>query len=209
VDSDREPLQSAAAESDRATAYCEISQADGFAAATYFRRMEHALSLLEPWLAAYGAFALFAVIYLECFGLPLPGESALIAASVLAIRGDLSIVAVVAAAWSGAVLGDTTGYVIGRLGGRPLLMRFGPRIGLTAERFARVADQVRRYSFMTVMLARFVVVVRQLNGLVAGTLSMPLTRFVPANVLGAGLWAGTWGLGPYLFGSWFGLSLTQ
>jgi membrane protein DedA with SNARE-associated domain len=170
--------------------------------------IEHALSVVEPWLASYGAFALLAVVYLESFGLPLPGESALIAASVLAIRGDLSIIAVVAAAWSGAVLGDTTGYLIGRLGGRPLLMRFGPHLGLTAERFEGVAGQFHRYGFMTVMLARFVVVLRQLNGLVAGALSMPLTRFVPANVIGAGLWVGTWGLGPYLFGSWFGLSAT-
>jgi membrane protein DedA with SNARE-associated domain len=167
--------------------------------------IEHALSVAEPWLAAYGAFALFAVVYLESFGVPLPGESALVAASVLAIRDDLSIVAVVAAAWSGAVLGDTTGYVIGRLGGQRLLMRFAPRIGLTAARFERVTDQVRRYGFVTVMLARFVVVLRQLNGLVAGALSMPLTRFVPANVIGAGLWVGTWALAPYLFGSWFGL----
>src|SRR5215203_3230964 len=136
--------------------------------------IEHALSVVEPWLASYGAFALLAVIYLESFGLPLPGESALIAASVLAVRGD------------------TTGYLIGRLGGRPLLTRFGPHLGLTAERFERVAGQVHRYGFMTVMLARFVVVLRQLNGLVAGALSMPLTRFVPANVIGAGLWVGTW-----------------
>ena len=125
------------------------------------------------------------------------------------MRGDLSIVAIVAAAWAGAVLGDTTGYVIGRVGGEPLLTRFGPRIGLTPERFERVADHVRRYGFLTVMLARFIVLLRQLNGLVAGALSMPLTRFVPANVIGAGLWVGTWAVGPYLFGSWFGLSPTH
>ena len=57
--------------------------------------IEHALSLVEPWLAAYGAFALFVAIYFESFGAPLPGESALVAASVLAVRGDLSIIAVV------------------------------------------------------------------------------------------------------------------
>jgi membrane protein DedA with SNARE-associated domain len=168
--------------------------------------VEHALSLVEPWVAAYGAIALFVAIYFESFGAPLPGESALVAASVLAARGDLSIITVIAAAWSGAVLGDSTGYLIGRLGGRRLLMRFGTSIGLTAERFERVAGQVRRYGFMVVMLARFVVVLRQLNGLVAGALSMPLTRFVPANAIGAGLWVGLWALGPFLFGTWFGLS---
>ena len=118
-------------------------------------------------------------------------ESALVAASVLAIRGDLSIITLFAAAWSGAVLGDTTGYLIGRLGGSPLLMRFGPHIGLTAERFERVAAEISRYGFMLVMLARFVVLLRQLNGLVAGARAMSPTRFVPANMIGAVLWVAT------------------
>lgn len=166
--------------------------------------IEHALSQIEPWIAAYGAFALFAVIYGESFGLPLPGESTLIAASLLALRGDLHIMGVVFAGWSGAVFGDMTGYAIGRLGGPPLLARFGPSIGLTAERFDRVAALVRRYGVLVVLFARFVVLLRQLNGLVAGTLSMPLDRFVPANVAGAGLWTAVWGLGPYFFGGWFG-----
>jgi membrane protein DedA with SNARE-associated domain len=171
--------------------------------------IEHGLSHLEQWLAAYGAFTLFVTIYLESFGVPVPGESALVAASVLALRGDLAIATLLAAAWSGAVLGDTTGYLIGRLGGQPLLMRFGPYVGLTLERSQSVAAQLHRYGFLVVLLARFVVVLRQLNGLVAGALAMPLTRFVPANLIGAGLWVTTWGLGPYLFGSWFGLSPTR
>jgi membrane protein DedA with SNARE-associated domain len=171
--------------------------------------VEHALSLIEPWITAYGSIALFAIVYFESFGAPLPGESALVAASVLAARGDLSITSVVAGAWAGAVLGDSTGYFIGRLGGIPLLLRFGPHIGLTAERFDRVAGQVKHFGFVAVLLARFVIVLRQLNGLVAGALSMPLTRFVPANIVGAGLWVGVWAAGPYLFGAWFGLSSTH
>jgi len=166
--------------------------------------LEHALSVIEPWITAYGAFALFATIYLESFGAPLPGESALLSASVLAARGDLSIVAVVVAAWSAAVLGDTTGYFIGRFGGWPLLTRFGPRIGLTKERFDLVAAQVRRHGFLVVMFARFVFGLRQLNGLAAGSLSMPPMRFLPANIIGAGLWVGAWVLGPYAFADWFG-----
>src|SRR5262249_45053314 len=117
--------------------------------------------------------------------------------------GDLSILAVVVAAWSAAVLGDTTGYFIGRVGGRPLLMRFGPRIGLTKERFERVAGEARRHGFIMVMLARFVFGLRQLNGLVAGSLSMPLTRFVPANAIGAALWVGAWVVVPYSLATWF------
>jgi len=167
--------------------------------------LEHALSIIEPWITAYGAFALFVAIYLESFGAPLPSESALFSASLLAARGDLSIVAVVIAGWSAAVLGDTTGYFIGRFGGRPLLMRFGPSIGLTKERLKFMALQMHRHGFVVVMLARFIWGLRQLNGLLAGSLSMPVIRFIPANSIGAALWVGVWVFGPYLVANWFGL----
>lgn len=166
--------------------------------------LEYAISLLQALVASYGSAVLFVTLYFESFGAPLPGETALVASGVLAATGDLPISAVVAAAWLGAVLGDSTGYVIGRAGGRPLLMRFGPSMGLTPERFGRVADQMRRHGFVLVLIARFVVVLRQLNGLVAGVVQMPLQRFVTANALGAALWVGTWGLGPYLFVTWLG-----
>jgi membrane protein DedA with SNARE-associated domain len=65
---------------------------------------------------------------------------------------------------------------------------------------------MRRHGFVVVMFARFVWVLRQLNGVLAGALSMPMTRFVPANFIGAGLWVGAWSLGPYFFANWFGIS---
>jgi membrane protein DedA with SNARE-associated domain len=164
--------------------------------------LQHALASIEPMLAAYGAVVIFAVIYLESFGVPLPGESALVASAVLATRGDLSMPAVMAAAWAGAVLGDTTGYAIGRFGGRPLLRRVGPWLGLTGKRFEQLSDLFRRRGTVVVVAARFIVVLRQLNGLVAGTLEMPFRRFVAANVIGSGLWVGVWGGGSYAFGDW-------
>jgi membrane protein DedA with SNARE-associated domain len=171
--------------------------------------IEHALSLIQPWIIAYGALALLVVIYFESFGAPLPAESALIAASVLAARGDLSIVAVAGAAWAGAILGDSTGYLIGRIGGWPLLMRFGPRIGFKAESLEHVADQVRRHGCMIVLTARFIPILQQLNGLIAGAVKMPVMQFGPANIVAGGLWAATWALGPYLLQTGFGLSSTR
>jgi membrane protein DedA with SNARE-associated domain len=165
----------------------------------------HGLSVIESWVAAYGAVALFVLVYFESFGAPLPGESALIGASVLAARGDLNMAAVVAAAWGGAVLGDATGYLIGRLGGRPLLMRFGARIGLTAERFDVFAGKLLRHGFALVVIARFVVPLRQLNGLIAGAVVMPPVRFAAANMLGAALWVSLWTLGAHLLGGWLSL----
>jgi membrane protein DedA with SNARE-associated domain len=152
---------------------------------------------IEQLIVLYGAWALFLVIYFESFGLPLPGESALVAASLLAARGDLDLTHVFLAAWAGGVLGDTTGFLIGRVGGRRLLERFGPLVKLTPERLERLESTARRGGFVMVMTARFVVVLRQLNGLVAGSVGMPWPHFAAANVLGAALWAGLWTLGPY------------
>ncbi len=161
--------------------------------------LQDALAWIEPAVAAYGAWALFLIIYFESFGVPLPGESSLIAAALLASRGDLAIGHVFLAAWLGGVLGDSTGYLIGRFGGRLLLQRFGSWVKLTPERLARLEEMARRRGFLMVLTARFIVVLRQLNGLVAGSIGMPWTHFVAANILGAALWAGLWTLGPYFF----------
>jgi membrane protein DedA with SNARE-associated domain len=158
-----------------------------------------ALAWIEPAIMTYGVWALFVILYFESFGVPLPGESALIASSLLAVRGDLEIAHVFLAAWTAGVLGDSTGYLIGRFGGRYLLERFGHWVKLTPERLAKVEDQFRRKGFYIVLTARFVVLLRQLNGIIAGSVTMPWHRFVAANALGAALWAGVWSFGPYLF----------
>lgn len=158
-----------------------------------------ALADIEHVIVLYGAFAVFLVIYGESLGLPLPGESGLIAASLLAVRGDLDIQHVFVAAFLGAVAGDSTGFMIGRFGGRRLLLRYGGKIGLTPERLDRVEAQARQKGFMMVLTARFIVVLRQLNGLVAGSVGMKWVHFAAANMLGALLWAGLWTFGPYYF----------
>jgi membrane protein DedA with SNARE-associated domain len=164
---------------------------------------QHAIADIEHLIALYGAVALFVVIYFESFGVPLPGESALIAASLLATRGDLALEHVFAAAFLGGVLGDSTGFLIGHFGGSRLLVRFGPLLKLTPERLAYVEDLASRRGFFMVLGARFVMVLRQLNGLVAGSVGMPWHHFVVANAIGAALWAGAWTLGPYYFADVF------
>ena len=161
--------------------------------------LHEALALIEPWVATYGVLAIFLIVYLESLGLPLPGESALVAAGVLSARGDLDIAPALLAVFSGAVLGDGTGYWIGRFGGRPLLRRFGPYLKLTPERLDRLERLFRDRGALIVATARFVVVLRQLNGVVAGSVSMPWPRFLLANAVGAALWTAAWGGGSYLF----------
>jgi membrane protein DedA with SNARE-associated domain len=157
------------------------------------------LAWIQPAIAAYGPYAILVIIYFESFGVPLPGESALITASLLAAHGELNIKYLFLAAWIGSVFGDNTGYLIGLFGGRVLIQRFGGRVGLTPERYARLEKAARQRGFIMVLTARFIVVLRQLNGITAGSVGMPWPRFLVANALGAGLWSGLWTIGPYYF----------
>ncbi|WP_296520972.1 DedA family protein [Rhodoplanes sp.] len=154
--------------------------------------LAHIVESLEPLVRDHGAGAVTVIILLESFGVPLPGESLLLFASALAGRGELSFPAVVVGAWIGAVAGDNVGYAIGRFGGRALVLRFGGTIGLDAARLARVEAAFARFGPATVAVARFVAVLRQLNGVVAGTLAMDWRRFLVFNALGAAAWVGLW-----------------
>lgn len=155
---------------------------------------------IETYIASYGAMALFIIIYFESFGVPVPGESALIAASLLALHGTLNLTTVLIACFVGAVLGDCTGYLIGLFGGRKLLQHFGHHIKLTPERLASFEKQFEKHGIYMVTTARFVVVLRQLNGIIAGSMHMRFHHFLSANIIGALGWTAVWGVGPYLFG---------
>lgn len=154
----------------------------------------------ESLLADYGVPALFVAIFFETLGAPMPGESALILAAGAAGAGKLDIRAVVIAAYLGAVLGGLAGYAIGRHLGRPVVQRYGARIGIKEAAFDRAEGFVQRYGAMMVVAARFVVVVRQLSGLIAGTSGMHWATFFLANLVGAGLWVGLWTTVAYGFG---------
>lgn len=161
-------------------------------------------AFIEPYLKQYGLLAIFIIIYLESFGVPLPGESAVVGSSLLAMNGDLSLGGLFLAVWVGAVLGDSTGYAIGRFGGRRVLQKFGRYVKLTPERLDKFEDLFRKRGALIVVGARFVVVLRQLNGLLAGSMEMSWRHFLAANMVGAALWAGVWILGPYALGELLG-----
>jgi membrane protein DedA with SNARE-associated domain len=154
----------------------------------------------ESLIAQYGIAALFVSVTLEALGAPLPGESAIIVASGAAAAGKLSIEAVAIAAFLAAVLGDNIGYLIGRRLGRPVITRYGARFGMTDRNLDRAEAIVRRHGPLMVLFARFVVVLRQLNGLVAGTTGMRWPVFLAANAAGAALWVGLWTTLAYRFG---------
>ena len=160
----------------------------------------HLFASLQSWISQYGAFAIFVIIMLESFGAPLPGESLLIASAILAGRGELSVTGLLLSAWAGAVIGDNIGYVIGRKFGHTLLRRYGPKVGLTAKRLARIEGLFARYGPATVGFARFVNVLRQFNGVAAGALAMDWWKFLAFNALGGAIWVLAWTSAGYYFG---------
>ncbi|MFF7976006.1 VTT domain-containing protein [Streptomyces sp. NPDC007905] len=159
------------------------------------------LAHLAPLLGHYGYWAVGAVVLVEDFGVPAPGETILIAAGVLAGAGRLNIVAVAATAFAAAVLGDNIGYLIGRSGGRAAVHRWGRYVFLTPKRFQAAEDFFGRHGGKIVTVARFVEGLRQANGIIAGTTGMPWRRFVAFNALGAALWVAFWATLAYLVGS--------
>jgi membrane protein DedA with SNARE-associated domain len=157
---------------------------------------------LSGWIAAYGYWAVLILVGLESMGLPLPGETALIAAAVYAgTSHELDITGIVAAAAAGAVIGDNIGYEIGRLIGFPILRRHGPRIGLDDRRLKLGQYLFRRYGGAIVFFGRFAALLRTFAALLAGTNHMPWPRFLFYNAAGAIVWSSIFGIGGYLLGS--------
>ncbi|MFI5977559.1 DedA family protein [Streptomyces sp. NPDC051452] len=158
------------------------------------------LAPLGPLLGHYGYWAVGAVILVEDFGVPAPGETILLAAGVYAGAGRLNIVAVAAIAFAAAVVGDNIGYLIGHLGGRAFVHRWGKYVFLTPERFATAEAFFDRHGGKIVTVARFIEGLRQVNGIIAGTTGMRWRRFLAYNALGAALWVGLWASLAYLAG---------
>jgi membrane protein DedA with SNARE-associated domain len=159
------------------------------------------LAALEPLLGHYGYWAVGAVILVEDFGVPAPGETILLAAGVYAGAGRLNIVAVAVIAFVAAVVGDNIGYLVGHLGGRPFVHRWGRYVFLTPKRFQAAEEFFGRHGGKIVTVARFIEGLRQANGIIAGTTGMPWRRFLAFNALGAALWVGLWTTLSYLVGS--------
>ena len=156
---------------------------------------------MTEFIATYGLGILFVAVALESVGVPVPGESSLIAASVLASRGDFHIGIVIAVAAIAAIVGDNVGYVIGRCGGRRLLERWRPLRRLAERALPRAERFFARYGGAAVFLARFVAGVRVAAAWMAGVSSMDWRRFLVWNAFGAVVWAGVVALMGDVFGS--------
>ena len=157
------------------------------------------LQELEHLVATYGYLGVLVSITLESFGAPLPAESLLIVASWVAAKGQLNIVILLMVAWFAAVLGDNIGYLIGRLVGHRAIERFGPYVGATPPLVEKFRGLFFRYGPAIIIIARLIEVLRQMNGILAGSMGMPWWRFLVCNMIGAAIWVAIWGYGAYLF----------
>jgi membrane protein DedA with SNARE-associated domain/membrane-associated phospholipid phosphatase len=163
--------------------------------------MDRILSLVEH----YGYLVVFFGVMLESTGVPLPGETILLASGVLAQRGHLDVEDAVVFGLLGAVVGDQIGYWVGREGGRPFVLRWGRYVRITPERLSRAEAFFARHGGKAVFLARFFAGLRVFGALVAGISRMRWSTFVLFNALGGAVWATAVVLVGYFLGSSLGL----
>jgi membrane protein DedA with SNARE-associated domain len=143
----------------------------------------------------HGLPLLFVVVMLESFGIPLPGETALIFFGVLASQGNYSIASVIAVAAVAAIVGDNLGYwLIGRLGGRALFQRNRWLKRWSDTLLPRAEGIMRRHGGKTVFFGRFIAILRFTAAWVAGLGRMPWWRFLFWNAAGGIVWATAVGL---------------
>ncbi|HKB52098.1 MAG TPA: bifunctional DedA family/phosphatase PAP2 family protein [Solirubrobacterales bacterium] len=132
-------------------------------------------------------------------GLVVPGESVMLLGGAVAGQGAINIYLLIAIAWFAAWAGDTTSFFLGGRLGREFVMRNGPRVGISHERFEKVEDYFSRHGGKTIFIGRFISLVRAFAPFIAGSSGMRYRAFVPYSILGTGLWASAHILVGYFF----------
>lgn len=165
------------------------------------------MGIIARILESYGLLAVGFLIFFEDFGIPLPGETILIAASVTASQHKLNILLVVLVAFVAAVAGDNLGYLIGHYGGRRVLYAVGCRLQvrrhylLAPSKLRKGEKFFQRRGSWLIIVARFFDVMRQVNGIIAGAMRVRWLLFLAFNIVGAALWVGVWASVGYFVGA--------
>jgi undecaprenyl-diphosphatase len=163
---------------------------------------EDAVREIGTTLGAWTYLLVGALAFLESaafVGLVAPGEVAVILGGNVAGRGDIELPILIVVVWFAAFAGDVAGYAFGRRVGRGWALHHGARFGVTEERLARAERYFAAHGGKTIVIGRFVGLVRALTPFIAGTSKMPFGRFVFADLIGAGLWATTFCVLGYVF----------
>ncbi len=164
--------------------------------------MHFAASDISHLLAIYGYWAVLVFVAIESTGIPFPGETMLLAASIYAgTSHNLNIILVIAAAAAGAIIGDNFGYFIGREGGYRIVRRYGKYIRLDERKLKLGQYLFLRHGGKVVFFGRFVSVLRAWAAFLAGVNRMDWPRFFFFNATGGILWATIYGTAGYILGN--------
>lgn len=160
-------------------------------------RLQELLDDVSNTLGAwtYLLIGVFAFLETGAFvGLVAPGETVVILGGAVAGQGATSLYLTIAIVWACAWAGDSVSFMIGRRLGRGFVLRHGSRVRITPERFKQVESYFSRHGGKTILVGRFVGLVRALAPFIAGSSGMRYGQFVPYSILGTGLWAATFAL---------------
>jgi len=165
----------------------------------------HLINQMLDMMGPYVYFGLFFVVFAEtglAVGFFLPGDSMLVVSGLMArtLPDKLNVIFVLLAFFAGSVIGDNTGYWTGRAMGKKLFNREDSRI-FKPSRVAKAHAFFEKYGVKTVVLARFVPIVRTFAPLVVGAAEMPYSRFLPFSILGGALWISSMVLAGYFLGT--------
>ena len=153
-------------------------------------------------ISTLGYVGVFVFVAVESLGIPVPGETVLIAAATYAgATHRLAIAGVIAAAAAGAIVGDSLGFWVGRLGGLRLAVRYGKYVRLTERRLEAGRRVIARHGGKIVFTGRFVAFLRMWAAFLAGVTQMPWRRFLLFNASGGVVWAVAYGLGYFYLGA--------
>ena len=167
--------------------------------------LPNAKKLIEDLAKALGqgTYALVGVMaFLETgafVGLIAPGEFAVIVGGVVAGQGTISVIPLLGIVWLSCVLGDSASFFVGRRLGRSFLERHGPRVQITHERLDQVDAYFAKHGGRTILIGRFIGIVRAVAPFIAGASGLPYRRFLPYSVIGTGLWGSFYTLLGYVF----------
>lgn len=151
-------------------------------------------------IGTYGYGILFVLVAVESLGIPLPGETALVTAAAFAARGGLNVELVALVGLVAAIIGDNSGYWLGRTGGLQLVERYGHHVGLNQQKLTKVRGFYERHGSKTVLIGRFIAILRSWAAVLAGVMHMSYPRFVAFNAAGCILWTSVFTTVGYLFG---------
>jgi len=162
-------------------------------------------AILE-FISKYGYIFVFLAVALEngaFIGLLIPGETILLTASFVASMGILNIYVLIPVVIIGAFLGDNFAYFLGKKGGRPVLVKYGPKIRISEEKLKKAENFYEKHGAKTVIIGRWTAFLRTFTAFLAGVNGMNYPKFFLYNAIGAI----TWGLGNCLFGYYFGKNM--